>query len=159
MSDEGSEFGAGIVVCLAKFSEHLHEHGPYSERQIREFADWTPQERGRCEAEALRYPVGDAAQKLARMASAERMREGDRVKALSAMIEMWMNGASDHLIDLDEKAPEPLKELAELALRIGHGFTGETWTMEHVKRIRELWKAASVAVDRMLGIEPDWGQW
>jgi hypothetical protein len=160
---ERSDFGAGVVVCLAKFSEHLREHGPYSERLIREYAGWTPERDQQLRLEAERYPTGDAAQKLARISVAEiseRVRGGDRAAALSSMIEMWMNAASDHFYDLDDgKAPEPLRELAALALNIGHGFTGEQWTIATVDRIRELWRESCLAVDRLLGVEPDWGEY
>lgn len=159
MSD--AEFGAGIVVCLAKFSEHLHEHGPYSERAIREFASWSDAEHARRAAEAEKFPLGDSAAKLLRMSlyegSADR---GGREAAISDAIGMWMNAASDHFYELDqEKAPKPLRELADLTLRIGHGFTEETWTIETMDRIRELWRDSCLAVDRMLGVEPDWGKW
>jgi hypothetical protein len=159
MSDEPSEFGKGIVVCLAKFSEHLSEHGPYSERMIMEYARWTPEEKAYCEKELRQYPHGDAAQKLARMTLFEMMERLERSKqeVISHAIEMWMNAASDHFYDLDERAPKPLKELADLALRIGHGFTGEIWTVQTIQTVRELWQQSCLAVDRMLGIEPDWG--
>jgi hypothetical protein len=158
VAPERSEFGRGIVVCLAKFSEHLHEHGTFSERTIREFARWTPKEKARCQQEAAGYPHGDSAAKLRRMRVAEVMGDGDSAAALSSMIEMWMNGASDHFYDLDPAAPAPLRELADLTLRIGHGFTGERWTIETADRIRSLWQEACLEVDRRLGVDPDWGE-
>lgn len=155
-SDDGSEFGAGIVVCLAKFSEHLHEHGPFSERAIREFARWTPEERRRCQAEARRYPRGDSAAKLRRMDVADRAGRS-REESLSHMIHMWLNAASDHFYDLDDRAPAPLRELAALTLSIGHGFEDELYGIDVVDRIRDLWRASCEAIDRELGVEPDWG--
>ncbi len=156
-----SDFGAGVVVCLAKFSEHLHEHGPYSENVIREYARWDDDARERAEAEALRFPRGDAVQKLRRMAAMEvGAKYGGRDSAISRAIQMWMNGASDHFYDLDrDRAPAPLIELADLTLDIGHGFTGATWTIATVDRVRDLWRQSCLAVDRALGTEPDWGEW
>lgn len=157
---QGSEFGAGVVVCLAKFAEHL------ANDQAVEIwkADWwlkNPQEHARIEREAAKFPHGDCAAHLRAARSLYADIHGSKEAALSHRIRMWMNGASDHFYDLDkERAPQPLRELAELALRIGHGFTDEQWTMETVERIRELWKQSCLAVDRMLGVEkPDWGQW
>src|SRR5262252_964423 len=150
-----SEFGKGIVVCLCKFSEHLVEHGPFSERMIREYADWTPEQRQRDMVEAGTHRFGDSAQRLARMASAEAMGGGDKVRGISRMIEMWMNGASDHFYELDEMAPPALRQLGSLCLEIGHGYTDRTWTLEHVREIRRLWQLACLEVDRMLGIEAD----
>lgn len=160
MSDE-SEFGRGVAICLAKFSEHLGDSGIYSERMINEFAEWTPEKQAHCETEAARYPHGDAAQKLARMSVATLSSgDQDRAATLSHMIEMWMNAASDHFYDLDESAPAPLKELAELTLEIGHGFTGKRWTLHHVKKIRDLWELSCIAVDERLGVkDADWGSW
>lgn len=148
MTTRSSEFGAGIVVCLAKFSEHLHEHGPYGEAAIRRYAkcsdidNLTPTS-ALWVIEHFRRAGGDS-----------------KEAAISEAIEGWMNSASDHFYDLDEdKAPEPLKKLADLTLRIGHGFTGETWTIETIDEIRDLWQQSCLAVDRLLGVEPDWGEW
>jgi hypothetical protein len=77
----------------------------------------------------------------------------------SHSVELWMNGASDHMFDLDDRAPFSLKELAKLSLTMGHGFTGQVWTEKHVESLRTLWKLSAIEVDRMLGVEPDWGQW
>jgi hypothetical protein len=155
---ERSEFGAGIVVCLAKFSEHLQQHGAYSERTIREYAAASPEKIAAWQEEARSYPRGDAAQRLASFFIFEvgnQSREG----AISHAIAMWMNSASDHMYDLDDRAPAPLKELAALTLRIGHGFTDETWTVETMDRIRDLWRESCLEVDRILGVDPDWGEW
>jgi hypothetical protein len=129
-NDEGSEYGAGIVVCLAKFTEHLWTREPGSAGELSDL-------------------------------SRAIMRPGDtKAKLYSHEVERWANGASDHFYDLDERAPEPLKELASLTLRMGHGFTGETWTADDMGRVRALWKESCLAVDEMLGIEdPDWGRW
>lgn len=156
---EPSEFGKGVVVCLAKFSEHLHQHGPYSEHAIRQYAEWTPAEQLRREAEARRYPVGDSARKLSEMAALS-YGGASKDENVSRYISMWMNAASDHFYDLDrDKAPAVLAELADLALRIGHGFTDETWTVQTIDRIRELWRESCLAVDQLLGVEPEWGSW
>lgn len=158
-----SEFGSGLVVCLAKFSEHLMRHGPYDEQMVREYVDWlktSESAKNAVRAEAELHPRGDSAQRLGRIDVLEILaRHGDPAAAISRAIHLWMNGASDHFLDLDERAPEPLRELAALTLRIGHGFTGETWTIETVDRIRELWKESCLALDEMLGIESDWGEW
>lgn len=166
-----SEFGAGVVVCLVKFSEHLAGGATvFDERQIWEYANWlemTDDEREAKKREAVVYPLGDASELVKKMRSIENVYEknGGPIGAISRLIEMWMNGASDHFYDLDRsKAPESLIELADLTLEIGHGFglgpQGRTsWTMEDVKRIRELWKKSCIAVDEMLGTKPEWGDW
>lgn len=123
--ESSSEFGAGIVVCLAKFSEHLwNGQDPSMNKDIVDI--WVSEDEG---------------------------------AAYSRAVELWANGASDHFYDLDEKAPAPLKELASLTLKMGHGFTGQKWTKADMDRVRELWRESCLAVDRMLEVEPDWGQW
>lgn len=155
-----SDFGSGIVVCLAKFSEHLREHGPYSELVIREFADIDEAEREQLRAKAERHPRGDAALTLARLDVLDVIaRFRGREAAISEAIHLWMNGASDHFYGLDESAPEPLRELADLTLRIGHGYAEEVWTIETIDRIRELWRLSCLAIDERLGVEADWGEW
>lgn len=159
MTEEKSEFGAGVVVCLAKFSEHLwNDHVDRirdAERWSKMDADAKARERG----EAAAYPSGDAAKRMMNVEMAEHVYDGAD-KAISRLIEMWMNGASDHFYDLDrEKAPPTLIELADLTLRIGHGFTGETWTMDHFQEIRDLWRRACLEVDALLNVKADWGEW
>lgn len=119
--EEPSEFGRGIAVCLAKFSEHLANH---HYEYVAKAKDGGPQE-------------------------------------LSLKIEMWMNAASDHFYDLNRDiAPGPLVELADFALKIGHGFTGQVWTMKDVQKIIALWRKACLALDQLLGVEDaDWGEW
>jgi hypothetical protein len=137
-----SEFGRGVVVCLAKFSEHLaNEHA----RAITSGITWqkmSPERQRRWRAESGRGHIR-------------------RVESigLSKMIEMWANGASDHFFGLSDQAPGPLQELAAFTLLVGHGFQEEEWTAGTWKRILELWKESCLAVDRQLGVEPDWGQW
>jgi hypothetical protein len=152
-----SDFGSGIVVCLAKFSEHLSGHGAspmQNERLIRKVAEAQSMN----EIRQLRrdgHYISDY-----EFDQPGVLFEEARDASVSHSIEMWMNAASDHFYDLDEKAPVPLQELASLTLRIGHGFTGETWTTETIDEIRRLWRESCIAVDAMLGVEePDWGKW
>lgn len=159
-----SEFGAGVVVCLAKFSEHLWGGPAFSERTLHAYVRWqeaTPERRAAWQQEAARYPTGDAAEFMRQIgvAKVSEVVRGTPERVISHVIEMWMNGASDHFYDLDrERAPQPLVELADLTLTIGHGFTGQTWTMEHVEWIRELWKDSCMALDQLLGTHPEWGE-
>lgn len=158
-----SEFGSGVVVCLVKFSEHLaggsHSFG---ERMIRTLDSWrelSEDQQTKEKQQARDKPLGDAAD-LMRTLDIAMMGRRTPSEAISYTMELWMNAASDHFYDLDrERAPQPLIELADLTLKIGHGFTGQTWTIADLDRIRELWQASSEALDKALGATPDWGEW
>jgi hypothetical protein len=154
---EPSEFGRGVVVCLAKFSEHLWNPAAVTVRNEIHAAAMTDAERTRQDAEARAHPTGDAAQRLAsRLYSRVLDKEPDA--AISQALEMWANGASDHFYELDrDRAPAALRELAELTLTMGHGFSGRRWTAKDWDRIHELWQASCLALDRQLGLKPDWG--
>ena len=151
--ESDSEFGRGVVVCLAKFSEHLENDRATRIIRAHRWEQMPERERERYRASATEHPFGDGGQ-MVRATEIIALAGG-----LSAAIEMWANGASDHFYDLDERAHTPLKELASLTLEVGHGFTGKTWTFSTWERIRELWRESCVAVDQALGVEPDWGQW
>jgi hypothetical protein len=158
---EESEFGRGMVICLVKFSEHL-ESEMY--RRAADAAWWLEQDEATREnkrAEAIKYPIGDSARLLINVESVSIGGSRTEEQGLSDAITVWMNGASDHFYDLDENAPESLKGLASLCLRIGHGFRhDEVYTMETMNLIHRLWKLACIELDEMLGVkEPDWGQW
>lgn len=152
---EPSKFGAGIVVCLAKFSEHLCNDWFDRVRHVAQWSKMSEPEKARMTAEAKKYPVGDSARFMLDISFS-----GTSEAALSHYIELWMNAASDHFYDLDRKrSPESLCELATLCLRIGHGFTGEIWTWETVDEIHRLWKQACLDLDASIGVKADWGQW
>ena len=161
MGEEGkSEFGRGVVICLAKFSEHLFNPSAVTVMNEIQGARLSPQQREIEQAEARQYPHGDAAQQIAsRMYSGFL---GDLVTdPISQALERWANGASDHFYDLNaDLAPAPLKELAELTLSMGHGFTGRRWSEADWDRIHDLWEAACLALDQRFGVkDPDWGEW
>ncbi len=158
MSDE-SEFGRGVVVCLAKFSEHLFNRQAVTVMNEIRFSEMSGDDKYVEESEARTHPRGDAAQRIAgRMYSG--MLGHLTGNPVSEALEMWANGASDHFYDLDrDRAPQPLCELADLTLEMGHGFTGKTWTPEHWMRIHDLWRESCLSLDRTLGNNPDWGRW
>lgn len=143
---EGSEFGAGIVICLAKFSEHLSNN---MEREILVYDNWVKKGcKGPLPPECRSIHIGYEVR-------------NSHERAISSHIEMWMNAASDHFYELDlDRAPESLKELAELTLSIGHGFVHDRlWDVSTVHRIRELWKYSCIELDKRLKTKPDWGEW
>lgn len=94
----------------------------------------------------------------------------------SGAVEIWANGASDHLYDLVTGARVPKAQriaaqgVAASALACGHGFTGDTWTEEQARKwlamARELLRLAgepetieeAEAIDKALGLRPERGE-
>jgi len=91
-------------------------------------------------------------------------------------VEIWANGASDHLAGLVTGSRLPVaqrsraRELREEALKCGHGFSSSrTWTMEEARgwiaEARSLLEAAgnpgtvleAMDIDRSLGLRPELG--
>jgi hypothetical protein len=155
-----SEFGAGIVVCLAKFAEHLGRN-EWNARvyNTKRWIDMSESERDSKRREIKQSPHGDAARDYGLLIATERI-EIDPVTHMSSAIEMWANGASDHFYDLDrDKAPESLCKLADIALAMGHGYERHDWSYDEYLDLLEIYKQACIDVDKMLGVEPDWGQY
>jgi hypothetical protein len=98
-----------------------------------------------------------------------------RAKADDQHVTLWANGASDHLYDLITGPRVPqlqrkrAKAVASIALRCGHGFTNEVWTLDQarfmISEARELLVLAgdpktldeAQEIDRRLGLRPELG--
>lgn len=159
MSEERSEFGRGVVVCLAKFSEHLMG-------KEREVVELDALRRGQIPRSSLKSgtELRLRFQEDWWCEHPEYRRTANPLEAaISHAIEMWGSGAGDHLLELDtEHSPEPLRQLGDLmvAIRTVHMRPERSvFTMETLKRVRELWCESCLAIDRQLGAEPDWGEW
>ncbi len=162
VEESGSEFGKGLVVCLAKFSEHLSGRQARWVTSCHQWMQMSEAKRAGMEAGARQYPTGDSAAFVADLAVARihvDMGHGDWDSALSKAMELWANGASDHFYDLDDSAPESLKELASLTLKMGHGYTQTTWTWDDWLKVHELWEKSCRELDERLGVQSDWGKW
>jgi hypothetical protein len=84
----------------------------------------------------------------------------------SDAVEMFFNGASDHLYEIE--VPKDwlgtdidikVKELQSLGLEIGHGFTGKKWTKDNFNKAYELLEDIALLIDVKLGLTPQKGQW
>lgn len=154
-----SDFGAGIIVCLARFAGHLENR--WAERIW--VAHWwrglDADEREKQRQEARKYPQGDSARRISLVEMGGR---SDPDLAIDAAIQIWANAASDHFHDLADNAPKPLKQLAALTLRMGHGFHidgSPPWTWGDWERVERLFRESCIELDRLLGADPDWGTW
>lgn len=158
--ERGSEFGKGVIICLAKFSEHLWNRWAENIIYTIRWQNMTDEERQNIHKEMEIHPHGDASRHYGMIIAMEGSRFDNR-DAVSSAMELWANGASDHFYDLErDLCPPSLVELADLTLTMGHGFTGQKWTEEDWKKIQKLWEDACYELDLQLGVEnPDWGNY
>lgn len=155
LREKQSEFGAGLVVCLAKFSEHLGQ-----DNQAWELVWYA---RGKRKLEQL----SRSAQITLELAEGSRVRMGTCLTvedyAVDEAISHWANAASDHLAEIcEDQAPQPLRELTELMFWLRNNHFRKPFkaaTGEDLERVRELWKQSCLALDRKLGIKPNWGEY
>lgn len=82
----------------------------------------------------------------------------------SGAIELWANGASDHLYEIEApknwlEINQMVKKLQDKGLEMGHGFTGKKWTIKDAEELFDLALQIAVKVDKKIGLEPDIGQW
>lgn len=151
-----SEFGAGVVVCLAKFSEHL----------------WTEAEKRASGLVALLK--GDITrERLSTQAEADLKRaeggypfcrpgQDPLTAAAEDAVHMWASGAADHFYDLDrDRSPQALCDLADLVLRMRNTHLDSGWTLADggLDRVRDLRQQACIDLDRHLGTIPNWGEY
>ena len=90
-------------------------------------------------------------------------------KALSEMITLWANGATDHLYEIivpkkwkDTEIGLLVDRLQHKGLEMGHGFIRDkTYTIEDFEELWELTKQIAVKIDESIGLkrQVDWGQY
>lgn len=155
-----SEYGKGLVVNLTKFFEH------FSHRNLRDcysVHSWIQNDMKELKPRDYGIVYYGAIESFKNVYLKV---HGNPAKGLSAMIELWANGATDHLYDIQVpkawrrlKVAKLVKELRNLGLEIGHGFTGKIWTVEDIRKLRLLTREICIYIDKRLGIENgDWGQ-
>ena len=94
----------------------------------------------------------------------ERFKEFGKVEEYSPTVEMWFNGASDHLFDLEipETLPKSLqkrlKEFQDKVLKWGHGFKNNSTKKDKIWAIQEA-KDLIRLIDKSNGIKTEKGQW
>ena len=83
----------------------------------------------------------------------------------SDAVEMFFNGASDHLYDLeipeawqDKIIAKKIVELRDFGLMIGHGYTGRHHSEADIKKAYALCEEIALLIDEQLGLKPDIGQ-
>jgi hypothetical protein len=84
----------------------------------------------------------------------------------SHAVEMFFNGASDHLYEIEvpqewikTEIGKKVRELQDFGLEIGHGFTGKKWTEAEVFKAQDLTHEIALLIDKAIGLNPEEGQW
>lgn len=154
LTGETSDFGEGVVIPLIYFTKHLDND---QAQRIHGVAYWFQLGKPPVASLAGKYDrsLVDAAQYF----NAIRGSRGDDVE-LSHMIELCLNGASDHLYGLQIPSSFPpdlkgkMEELRDKALKMGHGHSQTIWTIDDFDRLWDLTKEIALGIDQqVLGIE------
>lgn len=159
-----TEFGKGLMVCLGKWFQHfaddrfkglmcLNEYTIANESQKERYYNTVPAD---VQGEILLF--NNTVEIY-----------GSKEAAFSNVIMLWAYGASDHLHDI--KVPEGgkwdevrslVEELQSKGLEMGHGvgfLTQRLYSWGDVEELQYLTQKIMIKVDRVLGLQPDWGQW
>ena len=164
-----SEFGKGLVVNLVKFYEHWANdsitriyHSLFylskseSERELI-LSDSPP--------DNLRYSK-DVVADIKYFRDIEMSIYKSEERAISQMITLWANGATDHLYEMEApkgvewaKVRSLVDELKDKGLKMGHGFTDTIYTIKDVEELSTLAKDIAILIDKKLGLSPDWGEY
>lgn len=168
-----SEFGKGLVVCLAKFSEHFSNnqimriyHNAFLLKKSKKDQDSILSGNP---PPGLNYGKDYTDEFIFFMQSTVPIYKGSIEHAMSGAITLWANGASDHLYEI--KAPSGNKWgevrgiveiLKDKGLDMGHGsrlMGSKTYTVEDLNELIKLTKKALLLIDKTIGLKPDWGKW
>jgi hypothetical protein len=162
---EESEFGSGLAICLVKFAEHFENDLAMRIHNVHAMKDHLDDR-----AYLSRY--GRDTQTAVELFNQVERKYSGIEGGISHLIELWANGASDHLYEM--KVPQKwkstalgkkVKQLRDKGLTIGHGFTGKTWTFEDFTELQRLTREIALTLDvglfAMLGDKQqlDLGQW
>jgi hypothetical protein len=162
-----SEFGKGLCICLVKFAEHFERDMSLStyDKWMKETPENQKAMLSQSPPDALNYGVPFMQDLKCFVETAEKIYEGDYKKCLSNRIEMIMNAASDHLYYI-EVPKEPFWSeigfmvdlLRTKALSMGHGFTGQVWTMADLAEVEQMTRDVAIAIDKRLYLQAEEGE-
>lgn len=132
MTEDKSEFGKGLVICLVKFAEHYDRLGSTLESWAK-YRETNPD----------LFSEGDAVESHFNAAS-------DHLYEIEVPKE-WV-----------KKYPqlcEMVKKLQNTTLKLGHGFPKEKATKEEAYELHQLSRDIALEIDKILGLTPDIGSW
>jgi len=171
LKEPKTDFGRGLVINLVKFAEHFMNDMAHQIHHVKLYLSKTLKERELMLSENppsyLNYgrrPIQDIKSFL----NIQVKIHGSLEEGLSSLIELWANGATDHLYDIivpkrwsSTEIAEKVKELQELGLKMGHGFTGEIWKFEDFMKLQTMTREIALIIDRSIGLsrQVDIGNW
>jgi len=166
-----SEFGKGLIVNLVKFSEHFDCKGGYLNqiRNILLYLEKNKTERHLMISDnpppELTYEKGTKEDIKMFINCYLKVHESYK-KAISHLITLWSNGATDHLYEIEvpegkewNKIRKLVAELKDKGLSMGHGFNDKIYVYDDVLELWELVKKICILIDKRIGLKPDWGEW
>lgn len=166
-----SEFGRGFLICLLKMHEHFFDDRAETIRNVHYFFNALGGDRNRL-TQLDRSLVEDV--EYFDRAYATRGRSIEQ--GLADMIWLWAQGAGDHMIEFERpifnattrettvRLYDLIQESHSLMLRMrrGHPFGEgvlELYSYQNFSRLQELVYETMMEMDRILGLNPDRGQW
>ena len=157
-----SDFGKGLVICLVKFAEHFENEMGMIKLSI--FDKWIKSNKEDKERLDFGFPYNQSLKMDIDIAN--KVYNANYKKYLSRHIELFMNGASDHLYDIEvpqgkewDKIRKKVTELQNKSLEIGHGFRfDKIWTIEDLSNIIKLIREIALMIDKQIGLKPDLGR-
>lgn len=171
MAEEKSEFGKGLVICLLKFATHFSNSHARDISRIQQYLEKSEEERKLILSEHppdnLNY--GEEYHQKVRywVEKTNDYHQGDITASISQDLEMWANGASDHLYEIEVPDGEDwseirskVEELQNLGLKMGHGFIQDNlWVLGDYFKLRDLTIEIALLIDKKLGLKPEEGTW
>ena len=168
MKNNQSEFGKGLVVNLVKFYEHFSNDQFTRIKHTLFYLSKTDKEK---ELMLSDNPPSNLKYGKSLIDNIKYFRDvdlkiyQDETSAISHMITLWANGATDHLFEIETPKGKEWNDIRELVIELqnkgldmGHGFKDNIYEYKDVIELYDLVKKISILIDKKLGLNPDWGE-
>jgi len=167
-----SEFGKGLVICLAKFYQHFGNDTLsrlYFYNKIMELPE-EDRQKVISDNPPAHLDYGKETNNMFKFFYTKEIPIwGDFETAISSQVNLWANGASDHLYEIEvpkgkdwDEIRKLVKELQRKGLDMGHGsglLGMVAFTLKDVEFLQELTEKIFLLIDLKLGLKAEWGEW
>ena len=167
-----SEFGKGLVVCLAKFMEHFGNETLHRANFCRQISNMSKENQNKVMSDnpPSSHNYGKELNEYFKFWKTKLVPIVGSIKAQTSHdLTLWANGASDHLYEIEvpkgkewNEIRRITKELKDKGLDMGHGsgLTGRRiYELKDLYELKKLTKKALILIDEKLGLKPDWGEY